>query len=278
MGSRLIAGTIARARHVLVVDDDFSTRETLRHALCSCACTVSVADTPRVALELARLQTPNLALIDLCLANATGLDVARALARERIRVPWILMSAHLDYDAAVQAGRLGALRAVASGFDVEQLVAEAFRLVEIGRHWPLPRIKPRLPEPGTSAEYLAWLILWACDAPRDLRTIAEWGVHVAASRSSLADACYAVGVRPQSARDFMRVLCALTKSDGHVVDVPTWLRVADSSTRSRLLAAAGLTQLSHNARLLPDDYFNRQTFVAESSHLIDALRSFLAMV
>ena len=160
MGYRSRLLTSSRARHVLVVDDDASTRETLRGMLRTGAYTVSLAATARAAVESVKRHTPNLALIDLRLTDGTGFDLVRAFARERISVPWILMSGFIDYGAAVEAGRLGALTAVPAGFDVEQVVSEAFRRVDSGRLWPIPPLKPRLPEPGTSAEYLAWLMLW----------------------------------------------------------------------------------------------------------------------
>lgn len=107
---------------VLVVDDDPGALETPCALLRHLGMTVFEAATGAEAIAIARAEALDLAILDWRLPHMSGLDVARALRAEHIPVPWVLVSGFMDYDMAVEAGRQGALRAVSSPYDVEDVV------------------------------------------------------------------------------------------------------------------------------------------------------------
>jgi CheY-like chemotaxis protein len=202
----------------------------------------------------------DLALIDLCLPDMSGLELARRLREQHISVPWILMSGFMDYDAAREAGALGAIRAVALPTDLAELVSRA--LEDLGQTlvWPALPIARRLRKAGTSAEHWAHLVLQACDSERDLPTLREWAACVAKSYSRLAEASRIIRIDPHDARDFMRILRVLLHSDGRVAGIESLLNVADYRTLARLMERAGLA--NSQPRLTPAEWIHQQHFIS----------------
>jgi len=84
-----------RARNpILIVDDDRALADGIRDVLETAGYATSVVTTGEQALELARLEPPALAILDVCLPGISGYEVCRAL-RERYGdgLPIIVVSA-----------------------------------------------------------------------------------------------------------------------------------------------------------------------------------------
>src|SRR5947209_20243815 len=83
----------AKAKRILVVDDEIPIQRILRRNLSMSNYEVLVADDGDQALEMVRLHEPDLILLDLCLpGELTGLDVCRQL-RQSTQTPIIVLSA-----------------------------------------------------------------------------------------------------------------------------------------------------------------------------------------
>lgn len=67
-----------------------------------------------------------------------------------------------------------------------------------------------------------------------------------------------VRLRPQQARDFVRVLRALCRQDGRAASVCEELFVKDPRTLRKLLAMSGL---SESIRVEPQDFLANQAFI-----------------
>ena len=72
----------APAKHVLIVEDEDSIRQTLRYNLSQEGFVISEASTGTEALSAARRQRPDLILLDLMLPELSGLEVCRILRQE----------------------------------------------------------------------------------------------------------------------------------------------------------------------------------------------------
>jgi CheY-like chemotaxis protein len=250
---------------VLVVDDDEGMRETIRLILRVNDIRVDAVESGTHAITAARAESYDLVIIDQRLPDITGLDVARTFRRERLSVPWILVSAWMDVDLAVDAMRLGALRAVSVPFDVETVILAALAEAStITGGWPSLPLTPRLRAAKSTVERFAHVVLRACDAIQDLRTIHNWALAVGMSRSGLAETCRIVDVQPHDARDFMRVLRVLARSRGAPKQVKLELDVADHRTLLKLLRRAGIgDELS---ALTLQEFLSAQRFI-ERDHL-----------
>jgi cobalt-zinc-cadmium efflux system membrane fusion protein len=82
------------ATTILLVDDDAVLSELLRRALTRQGYHVIEASSVADGLRLAREQRPGLALVDLCLPDGDGVQLARGLAHDGQQMPLILMTAY----------------------------------------------------------------------------------------------------------------------------------------------------------------------------------------
>jgi len=108
---------------ILVVDDEPRIREVVSAYLARDGHEVSVAADGDGALELARLELPDLVVLDVMLPGRSGFDVLRALRAEGIAVPVILLTARDDVVDRVAGLEIGADDYVTKPFEPRELVA-----------------------------------------------------------------------------------------------------------------------------------------------------------
>jgi two-component system, OmpR family, KDP operon response regulator KdpE len=113
--------TATRPR-VLVVDDEGQILRALRVILREAGFEAVPASTGEEALDLAALQNPDAAIIDLLLPDFDGIELCRRL-REWTDMPLIVLSAVGDEDAKVRALAAGADDYVTKPFGPRELVA-----------------------------------------------------------------------------------------------------------------------------------------------------------
>ena len=93
---------------VLIVDDDPASRRLLEVRLRPLECDVATAGNGEQALDAIRKDLPDLVLLDLQMPKMGGIEVLRALGREGIDVPTIVITAHGSIESAVEAMKEGA--------------------------------------------------------------------------------------------------------------------------------------------------------------------------
>jgi DNA-binding NtrC family response regulator len=93
---------------VLIVDDDAASRRLLEVRLRPLECDVATAGNGEQALSAIRKDRPDLVLLDLEMPRVGGMEVLRALRKEGIDVPTIVITAHGSIERAVEAMREGA--------------------------------------------------------------------------------------------------------------------------------------------------------------------------
>ena len=109
-------------RRVLVCDDEPQILRALRVVLRDAGFDVVPAATAQEALDLAAVQPPDAAILDLVLPDGSGIEICRAL-REWTRMPILLLSAVGDEDEKVRALEAGADDYVVKPFAPRELVA-----------------------------------------------------------------------------------------------------------------------------------------------------------
>ena len=128
-------GEASSAVRVLVADDEDDIRALVGLAVGKAGCTVvgAVADGV-AALELARTELPELAVLDVSMPGATGLEVCAALradpATARIRI--LLLSAGASLEDVAAGLAAGADAYLAKPFSVAGLVAQVRELTSGG--------------------------------------------------------------------------------------------------------------------------------------------------
>ena len=132
------AGT-ARARHILILDDEPALQRLLRVILEGEGHTVTTTDDGRHALDLVAAQRVDLIIQDLRMPKMDGLTFLRLLKERHPDVPSIVLTAFATFETAVEAMRLGAYTHLQKPFDTEELrkiVARALERLEIVKKAP----------------------------------------------------------------------------------------------------------------------------------------------
>ncbi|MGD8384102.1 MAG: adenylate/guanylate cyclase domain-containing protein [Lysobacterales bacterium] len=96
--------------HILVVDDNDSSRNLLTHQLSRQAHTTSSAASGRQALETIRRSAPDLILLDLFMPDMNGFDVLREMHKDKAlrTIPVIIITGLSDREAAARCIEAGA--------------------------------------------------------------------------------------------------------------------------------------------------------------------------
>jgi DNA-binding NtrC family response regulator len=115
---------------VLVVDDDPTARRMLDVRMRGLGCQVATAETGREALTAIERDLPAVILLDLQMPQMDGLEVLRALSREGVDVPTIVITAHGTIDTAVEAMKEGAVDFILKPFDPQYLEIAVRRALE----------------------------------------------------------------------------------------------------------------------------------------------------
>ncbi len=112
-----------KEKRILVVEDDPSIQRALKRSLMVSGYEVIIVDSGRQAVEVMRLQQPDLILLDLSLPGGLdGLDVC-VQVRQWSQAPIIVVSARTEEQSKVQALDLGADDYLTKPFNTEELLA-----------------------------------------------------------------------------------------------------------------------------------------------------------
>jgi len=111
------------ARSVLVVDDDDVFRTRLGKAFLDRGFEVQSARSTEEAIELARRDSPELAVVDLRMAGASGLDAVRELHAIDPATQIVMLTGYGSIATAVEAIRSGAVHYLSKPVDIEEILA-----------------------------------------------------------------------------------------------------------------------------------------------------------
>jgi len=110
-------------RRLLIVEDDDALRSRLSKALRGRGFTVEEAADADQASHQAQAVAPELALVDLRLPGASGLDVVRRLGGLVPRPRIVVLTGYGSIATALEAVRLGAVHYLTKPADVDEIVA-----------------------------------------------------------------------------------------------------------------------------------------------------------
>jgi two-component system response regulator RegA len=139
---------IRKPLSLLVVDDDDVFRQRLLRAFSERGLQVAGAGNHEQALEVARAQNPELAVVDLRMPGKSGLDVVRDLKEHDAAVKVIVLTGYGSIATALEAVRLGATHYLQKPADADEILA-AFQRDEQADD-------PQGPETAPSLERVEW--------------------------------------------------------------------------------------------------------------------------
>lgn len=122
---------------ILLVDDDALLRCSLTYQLEHAGYRVLAATTGQEAFSLARVEPPDLILLDIGLPDDNGLDIARTLQRE-LAIPIIFLTARNEEMDIVVGLELGAEDYITKPFGMRELIARVRVVLRRMAHTPSP--------------------------------------------------------------------------------------------------------------------------------------------
>jgi two-component system nitrate/nitrite response regulator NarL len=131
-----MASAPARVTTILIVDDHAMFREALCKLLetDSSLMVVGEAGDGREAIRLASELRPDVMLLDLRMPVTSGLQVLREIARIRLPIHTLLLTAEIGESDVVEALRLGA-KGVVMKHSLPEVLFESIRTVMAGQYW-----------------------------------------------------------------------------------------------------------------------------------------------
>jgi len=109
-------------RSVLVVDDEDAFRQRLMRALADRGFEVSGADSVEAALALARVETPECAVVDLRMPDGSGLTLLRDLHALDPTTRIVVLTGYGSIRTALDAVRGGAVHYLTKPADLEEII------------------------------------------------------------------------------------------------------------------------------------------------------------
>src|SRR5262249_3582506 len=107
---------------VFVVDDDQSTRESLRNLLCSTGLNVQTFASAHECLTIPRPDVPTCLVLDVQLSGCSGMELQQELAKGQAPLPIIFITGHGDIPMTVRAMKAGASDFLTKPFRDEDLL------------------------------------------------------------------------------------------------------------------------------------------------------------
>jgi two-component system response regulator RegA len=114
---------VTEALTVLIVDDDSTFRTRLVRAFESRGFEARAAATVQIALEMARAESPEYAIVDLRMPGGSGLDVVRELKAIDQTTNVVVLTGYGSIATALEAVRLGATHYLTKPADVDDILA-----------------------------------------------------------------------------------------------------------------------------------------------------------
>jgi two-component system, NtrC family, response regulator AtoC len=119
------------AKRILVVDDDNSVRKLLSVVLGKEGFDVLTADNGLAALDVFRIHSPDIVLMDIRMPEMDGLQALEEISKMRRNATVILMTAYAAVDTAVHAMKLGAFDYIIKPFDIDEILILVKRALEV---------------------------------------------------------------------------------------------------------------------------------------------------
>ena len=263
-------------RFILASDDD-QLRHVVNAAIRQLGCAGTFVRSGVDVMNCAYRGRPRLVLLDQCLRDLTGLDVARALSGNK-QTRFVLIGSSFTTSVTVAAMKLGAFTVLEKPVAVSEMVALLRPIVD-GSDTP-GKVANNTPDvhgaPRSVAERWALKVLQGCEADTDLKTLGAWAAVVGLSYSSLCELCRLLDIQPLAARDLTRVLRAVIQSrvsGGRIGDL---LDVCDRRTLDALMKRAAVSPRQRGRDISVDQFLASQQFVPAGNAGLAMLRALLS--
>lgn len=134
-----------------IVDDDSSIRWVLERALTDAGLTCIAFESGHKVLEAIATKTPDVLLSDIRMPGIDGLTLLKQIKQRHPTLPVIIMTAHSDLEAAVNAYQQGAFDYLPKPFDIDEAVSLVERAINHYQEQQQPR---NTQDPGPATDII----------------------------------------------------------------------------------------------------------------------------
>lgn len=115
---------------ILLVDDDELLRTSFETLLLEEGYSVKAVSSGEEALSALEEATPDVVIMDICMAGIDGITTLRRIRENDLRLPVIIMTAYSTTTIAIEATKLGAFDYVLKPFDIPEVLALIDKAIE----------------------------------------------------------------------------------------------------------------------------------------------------
>lgn len=136
---------------VLIVDDEYSGRQTLESVLEADGYQIEMAENGIQALEMAKVIQPDVILLDVMMPGMTGFEVCQRIRNDPLiaEIPIIVLTALDDRESLLNALKAGADDFITKPFDRYELRARLIGITKLNRYHKLVQERASLQEAHT---------------------------------------------------------------------------------------------------------------------------------
>jgi DNA-binding response OmpR family regulator len=243
---------------IYVIDDDVVSSRSVAHSLERAGHSAHVAATGRAAIEMAVEKRPQLILCEFSLPDVSGLEVLKALRRNSIEAPLIMLSASSSVRNVAEAMKRGATDFLEKPIAVASLLSAVEEALNIRRPLSALAISPE----AHSIERWADVVIRAVQCHRDPKTLQAWARSIGVSFGALRMWCRIAGVKPKQSLNFARLLRAVILHSQRGTRFEDSLDVVDQRTLKKLLTCANVETFD---TMTVETFLGRQGFVSSDS-------------
>jgi ActR/RegA family two-component response regulator len=197
---------------ILLIDDDETSLAITGGLLRLRGYEFSGAQTGTDGVRVAREWKPDVALVDIRLPDASGIDVIAQLTLECPGTAYVILSGYVTLETAIAAMRLGVCDCLTKPAFEEDIVAAVERALARQSHLA-EAVAESVSAPMEYHAAARWAkpIVRAIDAPHDPRTLAEFGRAVFVSVGCFRNWCRTMRVSSRASLLFARALRAVSR-------------------------------------------------------------------
>jgi DNA-binding response OmpR family regulator len=263
---------------VLLVDDRDENRDSIRMILALGGYATEEAQSISDAVDRLRIAPIDLVLTDVRMGrDDDGLELLRRVKARWPCIPVIVYTAFGTVGDAVLATKLGAADYLEWPLEPDSIL-EAIKTALSKASSLLPTTRSTSPETSLSASRRwASYVLRAVDSADDPKTLSAWARCAGLSYTSLREACYLLGIRPQDARDFTRALRVVVRFSQRPGKLTTLLDASDRRGLKLFCQRVGLPTGASSQMTTLETFLRTQTLIPlENEGLIEVRDSLAA--
>lgn len=270
---------MTNAAHILIVDTDTAVLSVITQLANRLGVRSYASRSGKSAIKLAKAYRIEAITTEYALPDMTGIAMMEHIQSHCGPIPFLLLSSHMTVADTVAAMRLGAVDVLEKPLEETQLFTRLQNILKKSgsnaSEDSIANATALRGQPRSAAERWATFVMKGCAAEGDLKTVQDWARCIGVSHSMLRANCTLVGVQARDARNFTRLLRALTLSLADRSPLTSYLDVSDLRTLRVLLSRGRVSADQSLSKISIRDFLSNQQFIHSDNQGLRLLQHWL---